>query len=133
MTQKSSPEDGHNMVTGATDQIGNCHDMTGVHEKVTYCPPPLVHPQGSKRKTALPVNRNSSVRTPLQRSKQIKFCWPFSNWQITICLRTFILTSTEFPNCQSHKRQRCPRLTENLRNLNFLKTFSKRVSRFTIS
>ena len=27
------------MVTGATQQIGNCHDLTGVHEEVTYCPP----------------------------------------------------------------------------------------------
>ena len=30
---------GHNMVAGATEQIGNCRDMTGVHEEVTYCPP----------------------------------------------------------------------------------------------
>ena len=29
----------HAMVTGATEQIGNCHDMTGVHEEVTYCSP----------------------------------------------------------------------------------------------
>ena len=27
------------MVTGATIQIGSCHDMTGVHEEVTYSPP----------------------------------------------------------------------------------------------
>ena len=39
MTQSSGPEDGHDMVTGATEQIGMCHDMTGVHEEVTYCPP----------------------------------------------------------------------------------------------
>ena len=39
MTQNSGPEDGHDMVTGATEQIGNCHKMTGVHEEVTYCPP----------------------------------------------------------------------------------------------
>ena len=39
MTQNSGPEDGHDMVTGATEQTGNCHDMTGVHEEVTYCPP----------------------------------------------------------------------------------------------
>ena len=25
------------MVTGATEQIGNCHDITGIHEEVTYC------------------------------------------------------------------------------------------------
>ena len=26
-------------MTGATQQIGNCHDLTGIHEEVTYCPP----------------------------------------------------------------------------------------------
>ena len=35
MTQNFGPEDGHDMVTGATEQIGNCHNMTGVHEEVT--------------------------------------------------------------------------------------------------
>ena len=53
MTQNSGPEDGHDMVTGATDQSQNCHDlvtgpteqnrnrheMTGIHEEVTYCSP----------------------------------------------------------------------------------------------
>ena len=29
----------HDMVTGATEQIGNYHDTTGVHEEVTYCSP----------------------------------------------------------------------------------------------
>ena len=29
----------HDIVTGATEQIGNCHDLTGVHEEVTYCSP----------------------------------------------------------------------------------------------
>ena len=37
MTQNSGVEDGHDMVTGATEQNRNCHDMTGVHEEVTYC------------------------------------------------------------------------------------------------
>ena len=50
-TQNSGPEDRHDMmtgvqresvysddmVTGATEQNRNCHDMTGVHEEVTYC------------------------------------------------------------------------------------------------
>ena len=112
MTQNSGPEDGHDMVTGATEQtrnrhdmvtgateqtrnrhdmvtgatqqIGNCHDLTGVHEEVTYCP--LVHLPGSRRKTALPVNRNSAVKLPLRRSKQTKFCWPFNSQQITTIL-----------------------------------------------
>ena len=94
---------------------------------------PLVHLQGSRRKTALPVNRNSAVKTLQRRSKHTNFCWTFSSWQITTILRTSKKTSTEFPNCQSHKPQRCPRLTGNLRNLNCLKTFSKRASKFTIN
>ena len=60
-------EDRHDMVTGATEQFGNCHNMTGVHEEVTYCP--LVHLQGSRRKTVQPVNHNSPVKTHLRRSK----------------------------------------------------------------
>ena len=39
MTQNSGPEDRHDMLTEATEQIGNCHNMTGVHEEVTYCSP----------------------------------------------------------------------------------------------
>ena len=39
MTQNSRSEDDQDMVTGVTEQIANCHDMTGVHEEVTYCPP----------------------------------------------------------------------------------------------
>ena len=53
MTQNSGSEDGHDMVTGltegisgrhdmvtgATQQSRNCHEMTGVHEEVTYCSP----------------------------------------------------------------------------------------------
>ena len=70
-TRSSGPQDGHDMVTGTTEQIINCHDMTGVHEEVTYYP--LVHLQGSGRKTALPVNHNSAVKTHQRRSKQTKF------------------------------------------------------------
>ena len=116
MTQNSGPEDGHDMVTrvqrerervcghdmvtGATEQIGNCPEMTGVHEEVTYCPP--IASSGKQKKIFLPVNRNSAVRTPLRRSKQTNFCWPFSSWRITTILRTFTITSTEFLNCQRH-------------------------------
>ena len=119
------------MVTGATQQIANCHDLTGVHEEVTYCPPSTS--SGNQKRTVLPVNRNSAARIPLRRSRQTKFCWPSNSWQITTILRSFIITSTEFPNCQSHLPQRCQQLTGNLRNLSCLKTFSKRASKFTIS
>ena len=97
MAQYSGPVYDHDMVTGATEQIGNCHDMSGVHEEVTYCP--LVHLQASRRKTALPVTRNSAVRTPLRQLRQTKICSPFSSWQITTILRIFTIISTECPNC----------------------------------
>ena len=54
------------MVTGAIEQNRNCHDMTEVHEEVTYCSPSTS--SGKQKKTALPVNRNSAVKTPLRRS-----------------------------------------------------------------
>ena len=38
-TRNISLEEDHDMVTGAPEQIANCHDMTGIHEEVTYCSP----------------------------------------------------------------------------------------------
>ena len=60
MTRNSGPGDGHDMVTGATEQIGNCHNMTGVHEEVTYCPPST---SSGKQK------KNRSTNQPQYRSE----------------------------------------------------------------
>ena len=87
----------------------------------------------AEKRTALPVNRNSPVRIPLQRSKQTKFCGPFSSWQITTILLTSITRSTEFPNCQSHLPQRCPRVTGNLRSWSCLRIYSKRAPKIIIN
>ena len=100
MTQNSGPEDGHDIVTGAAEQIGNCHDMTGVHGEVSYCSPSTS--SGKQKKNRCTSQPQFAARTPLRRSKQSKMCWPFSSWQITTILRAFTLTSTDFPNCQSH-------------------------------
>ena len=51
---------GRDMVTGATKQIGNRHDITGVHEEVTYCSPST---SSGKRK------RNRSTSQPSIRSE----------------------------------------------------------------
>ena len=48
------------MVRVATEQIGNCHDMTGVHEEVTYCPPSI---SSGKQK------KNHSTSKPQFRSE----------------------------------------------------------------
>ena len=62
MTQNSGPENRHDMVTGATEQIGNCHNITGVHEEVTYCPPSTT--SGKQKK-------NSSTSQPQFRSENL--------------------------------------------------------------
>ena len=75
-------------------------------------PPGLLQ---ASRKTAPPVNRNSATKTTLRRSKQTKFCWPFSSWQTKTILLLSMITLLEFPSCQSHSPQRCARLTGNPR------------------
>ena len=48
------------MVTRAPEQIANCHDMTGIHEEVTYCS--LSTPSGKQKK-------NRSTSQPQFRSE----------------------------------------------------------------
>ena len=67
MTQNSGPEEGHDMVTGATEQIGNRHDMPGVHEEVTYCSPST--PSGKQKKnhsTSQPQFRSENTPATIQ-------------------------------------------------------------------
>ena len=64
MTQNYGPGDGDYMVTGATEQIGNCHDMTGFHEEVTYCP--LSTSSGKQKKKRSVSQHNSAMNTPPQ-------------------------------------------------------------------
>ena len=127
MKPNSGPEDGHDLVTGATEQIRDRHDMTGVHEEVTYCSPSTS--SGNRKRSVLPVNRNSAVKTLLRRLKQTKFCWLFSSWQIPTSLQISITILMEFPNCWSHSRKRCPRSTGNPKSSSCLKIVSKRASK----
>ena len=61
MTQNSGPEEGHDMVTGATEQIGNRHVMTGVHEEGTYCSPSTSSGKQKKnRSTSQPQFRSEN-------------------------------------------------------------------------
>ena len=81
MTQNSGPEEGHDMVTGATEQIRNrqdivarvhrdslCgHDMTGVHEEVTYCSPSTSsRKQKKSRSTSQPQFRSESTPATIE-------------------------------------------------------------------
>ena len=93
----------------------------------------LVHLQECRKRTTLLVNPNSAVKKALRRSKQTKFRWPFSSWQTTKTLQTFVKTATEVRNYQSHSPHWCPRLTGNPRSLSCLKIFSKRASKYRVS
>ena len=74
-TRNVSLEDDHDMVTGvwrekvygsdimteATQQIGNCHDMTEIHEEVTYCSPSASSGKQKKnRSTSQPQFRSEN-------------------------------------------------------------------------
>ena len=84
MTQNSGPEDGHDMVTGATEQIGKRQDMTGVHEEVTYCSPSTSSGKQKKnRSTSQPQFRSWNTPATIEADQ---FFWPFNSWQITTIL-----------------------------------------------
>ena len=58
---------GHDMVTGATQQIGNCHDLTEVHEEVTYCPPSTSSwKQKKNRSTSQPQFRSENTPATIE-------------------------------------------------------------------
>ena len=118
MTQNAVPEQSHDMVTR-------------FHKEVTYCSPSTS--SRNQKRTVLQVKRKSTVKTPLRRLRQTKFCWRFSSWQTTTILQISIKKLTEFPNCQSHSRHRCPHSTGNLKSSSCLKIFSERVSNIIIS
>ena len=84
-TRNVSLEDDHDMVTGATEQIGNCHDMTGVHEEVTYCSPSTSSGKQKKnRSTSQPQFRSENTPVTIEAdqffvgpstvSKKQQFC-----------------------------------------------------------
>ena len=55
------------MVTVATEQINNCHDMTGVHEEVSYCPPSTSSGKQKKnRSTSQPQFRRENTPATIE-------------------------------------------------------------------
>ena len=58
---------GHDIVTGFTQQIGNCHDLTGVHEEVTYCSPSTSSGKQKKnRSTSQPHFRSENTPATIE-------------------------------------------------------------------
>ena len=100
--------------------LEDAHDMvTRFHVDLTYCSPSTS--LSKQKKTALPVNRNSAMKTSLRRLKQIKFFRHYRGWQTTTILQIFITTTIEYPSCQSRSAPRCQRLTADQRSLSCFK------------
>ena len=100
VTQNSGPEDRHDMVTRVRKESLYRHDKTGVHVQVTYCSPSTSSGKQKKnRSTRQPQIRSENTPATIEADQ---FCWPFSRRQRTTILRTFIITSTDFPNAQIH-------------------------------
>ena len=63
---------GYDMVTGATKQIGNCHNMLGVHEEVTYCPPSTSSGKQKKnRSTSQPQFRSENTPATIEADQTV--------------------------------------------------------------
>ena len=66
-TRNAGPEDDRDMVTGVTEQIGNYHDTTGVHEEVTYCSPSTSsRKQKKNRSTSQPQFRSENTPATIE-------------------------------------------------------------------
>ena len=72
MTQNSGPEERHDMVTGATEKSGNCHNMTGIHEEVTYCRPSTSSGKQKKnRSTSQPQFRSENTPATIKADQTL--------------------------------------------------------------
>ena len=125
-TRNASLEYGHDMVTGvqrervygndivtkATQQIGNCHEMTGIYEEVTYCSPSS---SSGKQK------KNRSTSQPQFRSEKTPAT--IESDQILLALQQLANNnnSANFHN-NINRNSKLPKLS-------FLKTFFRRVSK----
>ena len=99
-TRKVSLEEDHDMVTGATEQIVNCHDMAGIHEEVTYCSPSTSSGKQKKnRSTSQPQFRSENTPATIEADQILLALQQLANNNNSA---NFTIISTEFPNCQSH-------------------------------
>ena len=94
---------------------------------------PLLLRQANRRRHVPQVNLNSAVRIPLRQLRQTRFCLPSNNWRRTPIQPMSTILLVESRNCLSLSQRQCLRLTENQRNSNCFKIYSKRVWKSTIS
>ena len=88
----------HDMVTGATKQIGNCHDMTGVHEEVTYCPPSTSSGKQKKnRSTSQPQFRSENTPATIEADQILLALQQLANNNISASFHNNINRISKLP------------------------------------
>ena len=98
MAQNSGPEDGHDLVSGATEHIGNCNDMTGVHEEVTYCPPSTSSGKQKKnRSTSQPQFCSENTPATIEADQILLALKPLANNNNSANFQNNINKSSKLP------------------------------------
>ena len=86
------------MVTGASEQVGNCHNMTGVHEEVTYCPPSISSGKQKKNcSTSQPQFRNENTPATIQADQILLALQQLANNNNSANLLNNINNSSKLP------------------------------------
>ena len=124
-TQNLGPKDCRDMLTGATEEIRNGHDLvTAVQKEIPYCSSGISSGKQKKaRATRQPHFRSENTLATIGAD------------QILLALQQLATSSnsanaitavTESRNCLNPSRQPCPPSTGNQRILNSFKIYSKR-------
>ena len=121
----------HDRVTGDPEQIGNCHDMTGIHEEVTYFSPTTSSgKQKMNRSTSQPQFRTENTPVTIEADQILLALQQLANNNNSANFHNNISRISKLPKSLTTTR---PTFDGKLRNLSFLKTFSRRVSKFLTS
>ena len=80
MTKNSGPEDGHDMVTGATEQTVNRRDVRRIHGEVTYCSLSISSGKQKKnRSTSQPQLRSENTPARIKADQILLALQQFAN------------------------------------------------------
>ena len=97
--RNSGQKDRHDMVTGATKQIGNRRDMvTGVHEEVTYCSPSTSSGKQKKnRSTSQPQFRSENTPATIEADQILLALQQLANNNNSANFHNIINTISKLP------------------------------------
>ena len=144
-TRNTGPEEGHDMVTGATEtnrnrydkvtgateQIGNYHVTTGVHEEVTYCSPRTYSGKQKKnRSTSQPQFRSENTPATIEADQILLALQQLANNNSSKNFHNNINRISKLPKSLTTTMPTFDGKTE---KFEILKTFFRRVSKFITS